>query len=226
MFCMICTTLSVQVEFLDYYNRGSTLRQKKKVMKKPCRVRGRQASNFQHSTIASADKYLFSVTSENPSDAWKPITYSTSFSENEAHSEGRETIELHAASNGKIGYINHSKPADSQTRSSHNEPNINNYQDYSLLHYYMPFHNIMLTDTKPITEPLREKPKKPISVEQIMKAGIEPVASFATTSTPTTTEEPVTVLESNDNSGIEVGIFMIVFCLLTKFHTIKFQTVN
>lgn len=222
---MICTTLSVQIEFLDHHNRGSILRQKKKVMKKPCRVRGRQSSNFQHSTVASVDKYLLAVTTENPSDAWKPITYSTSFPENEAYSEGRETNELHAASNGKIGYIDHSKPVDSQTRS-HNEPNSNSYQDYSLLHYYIPFHNIMLTETKPITEPLREKPKKPISVEQIMKAGIEPVASFTTTSTPTNTAEPVTVLESNDNSRTEVGIFVTVFFFLTEFNKIKFQTAN
>lgn len=234
VFYVFYMTVSIHTEFLND-NRGSVVRQKKRiVVKKPHRggerFHGRQSSNFQHSSISSVDEYSFVVTSESPSVAWKPITYS-SLPGDAPKSARSQPSEVNAVPNGQVGHIDHSRPAESeQDQHGPSEPtNTDIYQDYALLHYYIPFQHIMVTNSKPIEEPPQERPEKPLSINQIMKAAIEPIAVFtaaasphttqptSTTTTSTTTAAPAaTTKPSVEDSNPEVSKEKVVYFLLVK----------
>lgn len=147
-------------------NRNGAVRHRKKMvsMKKPFRQdRPSRQSSYVHNSE-------YSATSEPSSASWKPITYSV-FSE-DPHSDGNKPTEV-SASNGNIGHIEHTE----QPHSSHNDQASDQYQDYTLLQYYIPFEQI-ISNSKPIREPVVEAPRESISLDKLNKAAVEPVTVF------------------------------------------------
>ncbi len=177
------------------------IRQKKKVVaiKKPPRhherTHGRQG-NFHRSALSSPDEYSVVYTSENPNGNWKPVAYASV--ENVPQTTKSKPIEANAAAlDDKLEQIERRKqgeneqPSPSQTQ---HEQTGEQFEDYALLHYYIPFDQLITQNSKPITEIMADSPQKPLTIEQIMTAAVEPVAMFQLDTTKTTTTStPATI---------------------------------
>ncbi|XKL60669.1 hypothetical protein PGB90_007726 [Kerria lacca] len=197
--CITCVIVSNESEFLRENKQGAQLRQKKRLLtiKKPIRNTERISAseqNFQRSSTSSLNEYSASVTSENPSNKWRPITYAAAFVENNLRSKKTKSVDANPDA-VNIGRINHTKDIEIERTVPNLNEHVPNeqFENYALLHYYIPFEQIMTKTSKPITEETEEILNMPVSINDIMKAAVEPVAVFQLeTTTTSTTPVPTT----------------------------------
>lgn len=215
--------------------QGTLIRQKKRIvtLKKPFRynerMRGRQ-TNYHRSTVSSLDEFAIIGTSENPNGNWKPIPYAHYTAEAAANVKNRPALVagngngdgdgdggkpavINSVTNGDSGHIeraNKNRESEISTAASLPEHvSSEQFEDYALLHYYIPFDQFVAHQTpKPIMETLQDIPPKTISIEQLMKAAIEPVPIFRleTTST-TTTAAPSTTAKTEPPTSTVITVF-------------------
>lgn len=200
-------------------------------LKKPFRynerVRGRQA-NYHRSTVSSVDEFAIIGTSENPNGNWKPIPYAHYAVEavpsmknkpapvnSVGNGDGGKPAVVNTVANGDSGHIERAnKNAESDTSSTPPQQehiSSEQFEDYALLHYYIPFDQLVAHQTpKPIMETLQDIPPKTISIEQLMKAAVEPIPVFRleTTSMSTTTAAPPsTTAKTEPPTTTKVAVF-------------------
>ena len=156
------------------------------------RLRARQATNFRQSSSTSPSiEYGYAYTSESPSAAWKPITYTLlpEYRVKDARSTTHGKIvplsygKTHIPKEHSIILVQTEHPHSQNVALGNNAP----YKNYALLHYYVPFEHVTVAKGKPIEEPFVEVSQKPYRI----KATLEPFPIYAT-STTTTTPAPKT----------------------------------
>lgn len=184
-------------------------------------MRGRQA-NYHRTTISPIEEFAIISTSENPNGNWKPIPYAHYTTEafpsvryklvsakSEGIGDGGKAAVVNTITNGDSGHIQRVKNSDSDVSSTPHQENLQ-FDDYALLHYYIPFDQFISHQTpKPIMETVQDIPPKTITIEQLMKAAVEPIPIFRlepTTMKPTSTAPPSTTAKTEPPTTTTVAV--------------------